>query len=331
MKIGQIFEIADEILKQNHIATVEETDDILLYRDGVYRNGENKVSEIIIKMIEDKNYDFSKKILNSILEIIKVRTIITLRHFNHNPNFICLKNGIFDLDSNVFTNYSSFNDNPYKSTIQLNIKYNPQAECKEIDKFLTQLFGKEKKKIYIYIFHVINSHKRYGKALVLKSNTQSGKSTFLNFIAKIIGEENISNVKLNRLDNKFTTALFRNSLFNLDHDIIKKEIEKGNRNLKRVISDNLFQAELMYQKSFIFPNRTEFAFSTNGDLNIYKPALKRRLDIVKMKSIIVNKKEDLDRFENALLVDTEILQKITTDEELSGLFNKLIEDISINC
>ena len=204
------------------------------------------------------------------------------------------------------------------SFTQIPVDYKEDAKCPIIDDFIAEVFGKEHvDSIYEYIGYILLPHVKYQKALIMIGAGKNGKSTFLDMLIKFLGMENIKQIPLQDLEKPFKLYNLKNIMANIVADLPMRQITDTG-NAKRVVTDNTLSGNIKnVQGDFNFGNRCKMLYSCNKvpKTKDTTSAFYRRW-LMKICSTDFTGRVDLD-----------MLSKITTDAELSGLLNRAIEGI----
>jgi len=124
--------------------------------------------------------------------------------------------------------------------------------------------------------------------------TSSGKSTFLDFLSKALGRQNISSVTLGQLlgqKSEYYTAELFNKLANLaDEGINSSVLERKAKSLemlKALVGGSYITARRPYSAPFMFVNYAKLFFVTNDEKTVellkQDPAVAKRMVVVKFK------------------------------------------------
>jgi len=146
--------VADEILKQFHIFNMQDTKQIYIYNNGVYKSeGAEAILETSVRNLQDDIYKAYWRIINPEFELTHIPKTTThyikevisyIRSFTHKPRkdideaadlYINLKNGLFNLSEWKFEEH----DPRYLSISQSPVNYDEKATCPNISKFLTEV------------------------------------------------------------------------------------------------------------------------------------------------------------------------------------------------
>jgi len=340
--------IANKILKANLIYTLRETDEFCLYNGGYfYRGKEPKtiIREFIddiakITIIPGKNIDKPYSLTNSkketILEMLKSNSFVSLDQFDQEFGRVCVANGHVTLDDKnqwIFWNHFPYNKNPYKTFIQIPVKYDPKAECLIIDQFLTDVFGfYTVPLIYEFLAYVLMPTVKYQKAFLLHGPPSTGKTTFIDMIyAFFNGSKFFSDVRLQDLGEQFHAINLMHKLLNVFDDLPDKKMGDSYM-FRQVVTNKYLRSEVKFVREYVkWLNRTKLLFSCNtltevrkteGDQFFRRWILIQCFNIFKDKELMLQEDYDDPTIKEK---DNNILEKLCTPSEFSGLLNKILE------
>ena len=101
-----------------------------------------------------------------------------------------------------------------------------------------------------------------GKAFILTGDKANGKSTFINMLEVLLGEQNYSSLGLNFLGARFHTAELFGKLANLGNDISDTYIE-DTATFKQVVTGDTIETERKGKDPFSFKPYCTLVFSAN--------------------------------------------------------------------
>ena len=166
-----------------------------------------------------------------------------------------------------------------------------------------------------YVLLGINPHH---KVLLIRGVGGSGKSTLTDIIEAIIGQENVATLNVDRLDDRFELAAFRDKTLLLGKDVSFDVLEsKAAHTLKALSGDQGIEAELKFD-NYRFKLRGPFniAITSNADLEIDlhgdAVAWERRLLVIDFPNPVSPKKKK-PNFARTIL-----------DNESRGVFNWML-------
>jgi len=300
--------LGDEFLQLHHAITMNDTREIAVYQDGVYviEGGEDLVRVYCLDKLGD---EFKRDRINEVLEYIRLKTLIPRSVINQVTWKINVKNGMYDVDNDALLPHSP----KYFSTIQLPITYDPKAQCEAVDKFLYEVASPEDVLTLVqYSGYCCTTDIRQQKALLLDGAQNNGKSTFIELVSTMIGQDHVSEQRLQDLNNdRFSRAQLNGKLLNMFPDLPKTKLY-DNSVFKMLTSDQWIDGEEKYIRKFRFRNTTKQLYSANKIPEVDDPdelAFFRRW-------MCITFPESFEGREN-----TNLLAEITTDKELSGFFN----------
>jgi len=261
-----------------------------------------------------------QKYLDSFTTVHRVNeTIAAVRRRNYldpalvNPNptnleTIVVANGVLNLKTHSL---GLFDPEMYALNA-FDITFDPAAECPTILKFLEEITSDAQDLATLQEWFGYHLWRKYmiHKALMLIGEGSNGKTTLLNLLITFIGEENCSFIELHELSaDRFAAADLFGKLANIADDISVGEI-KFTGKFKKLTGESGIRTQFKNQTSFNFYNIAKASFSANqlpSTTDLTK-AFFRRWIILKFTKTFEN--------ENC---DKQLLSKLTTPEELSGL------------
>jgi len=310
------YEIAEYILNEKHLVTIRENEDICIYNNGVYeRDKEKEVRTIIKEMCNDLGVRFSIQKRNVILEIIKTSTFQSIENFDLNKYIINLKNGLFDLKTFELKDHTF----EYLSLRQIPVNYDGKMQCDAIDKFFSEIFlKKDLKSIYEIIGLCLTPIMEYQKAFMFYGDGNNGKTTFLNLLTYFIGSNNKSGVDISDFGKPFRMAQLEGKLVNIVSDIssIPKIIMRI-RNFKLYVGNEfIISVNRKFKQEYDIKPTAKLLYSCNSNF----PNVPNDTDKgFWRKWIAIECPYNFD--DNA---DLNLLDKLITKNELSGLLNKAL-------
>jgi len=321
---------ARAIMKYKVFKTIRENEDLLWYDEekGVYReNGEVVVKELCEqlwtnrKILEHFKPAKLKKLtthfVNEVINTIKRRTYVSNSEFDKDPYIINVRNGLLDIRTGELKPHSP----DYLSRIQINAEYNPDAKCPNIDKFISEIVPeKYRRLLYQIAAYCLIPDYRYQKAFMLVGSGDNGKSTYLDLLTIFLGEENVSHVSLQNLtDNRFAASQLMGKLANIYADIPSTRLYSTGL-FKMLTGGDRLSGERKFRDPVPFRNRAKLIFSANE-----LPHVEDRTWAFWKRWILIEFPYKFDGTERPR--DNNILQKLTTKEELSGFLNKVLEEL----
>ncbi len=305
------FELAQTLRDRFIFRTLNDTREILYYENGRYLpNGERKI-EIEAAIIQP---DVKTTVVNEAKEIIRRTTPADRTQFDANPSILNVQNGLLNIDTGELLPH----DPEYLSRVQLPVKYDKQAKCPAIDKFLeTSLDQVNRDRIGKMLADILLPDYRYQSLYFLIGSGHNGKGALGRLMRAFVGAENISAVRLQSLSNdRFSRAHLYGKMVNFAGDVSAGDIEDW-AIIRSLTGGDLISAEHKGQPLFEFVNRSKliFAFNKPPELDNEFSTL-RRLVLIVFEKIFSEEESDGD-----------LDAKLQTLAELSGLLNLALQGI----
>lgn len=166
-----------------------------LYKQGVYKECKYNEVQAIIK---DKILDNFCK-MNLIRDVeglwaIDKKVIKAPNELNSDSNIINTKNGLY----NVLTGELQPHRDDFISTIQLDVKCNYNEKGVVFHKFLNDIAPDKETQLLLQEIagYAMSTYNKAKKFFIIQGVRDCGKTTFLNLIMSIIGQEDLSHINL---------------------------------------------------------------------------------------------------------------------------------------
>lgn len=303
------------LLQQELFLTFRDNESLYKYEKekGIWHNGTDPhVKEIASQILKT---EITTHTLNECLTSIKVQTYIDRAETEEKQKgLVPLKNGVYNLATNQMQEYQP----NYYFTTQIPVTYNPSATCPKIDLFLSEIVDPTDLPILyeIFAFCLMDGYP-ITKAILLIGAGANGKSTYLRLLTAFLGKNNISSIPLQLLGgekNKFAVARLYKKYANICADLSNQSLRITGPFLL-LTGDDSVSAEEKFKEGFDFDNRAKLIFSANEAPPLYQDtdAIYRRWLLIVFPNQFVGNKNKKGLF-----------AELTTEEELSGLLNKVL-------
>jgi len=321
--------MVNHILKHNYIYTTKEdkNSEIWIYRGGIYLpNGRSEVKIIIRNILEEW---FNAYYCNQILNKIEADTFIETEKFfkSNSIHEIPVENGVLNIVTRELTQF-----NPKKIFFtKLPVTYKPKLECNKIDKFLSDVLKDEDDKNVFYELGGFSLMKEYTfeKSFMFLGGGRNGKGKCLQLLKKVVGHENCCSIPLSSLQSdSFQISELFGKMLNLAGDIGRTDL-KDTSMFKALTGRDNVTAKRKFLRDISFENFAKMVFACN-DLPMVYDMSKGFWDrwILLEFPYTFEDLQNYDKFKddsNVKLRDEDIIFKITTEHELSGLLNKFLD------
>lgn len=315
------YRTADHILEKHSIITTRDNETIMLYDSGYYHNSAEPTIKQEMLSVWGENLTV-KDINETIKALIIPQTYVNREELNYDINLTCIKNGTLNLQTGELLPH----DKKHKFTFQIPITYDSEATCPNIDHFLDEICQDKADKETIYEIIAYCLHRDYpaAKVFVLLGGGRNGKSTLINLIKAFLGEDNIRGLSMHQLEHD---TYAKSHLFgrhaNLNPDVGNKQIHTSGA-IKQLTGGDMIDTNVKHKDYFRFKNFSKLIFASNelprSDDSSY--AWMSRWIFLKFPHNFDGQPCMYCHITHE--VDKELLDKLTTDYEMSGLLNKVI-------
>ena len=304
-----IIETTSEHLKDKYRFAALPSKELLYYKDGVYTTG----GEIIIEKEAEAicGYSLCNQELNEIKGHITRSCYHDREDFDKDLNIINMKNGLYNIQTGEFRKHRP----DYLSMIQIPVTYDPKAKPKRFGKFLNEVtYPREIRTAVEAMAYTFLRDNPYEIIDVLFGYGGNGKSVFTGVLTSLHGAQNVSNVPLRAMiHNPFALSDLEGKSVNIDTELSSTSIE-DTAIIKKLTGRQPIRIERKNQRAYDTRLHAKLFFSANKIPTTYdtSDAYFRRNNIISFP----NNFEGKD--------DPDLLKKLTTDQELSGIFNALM-------
>ncbi len=285
---------------------------------GIYKPG--AIFLIKQEMEELVSEHFTIHLGNEMAEKIKLRSR-AIDTFNSDPYKFPVANGIIDLKTGKLIPYKG--DGSELINMKSPVIFNESATCPNIesffenvtedkqsietikDAFVSAMLGKALRAIYIWI-----------------GPGRNGKGVLSNLFESFFGDDQVVGIDIEQLDrDKFASSSIYNKRIVYASETQGVAVKTGK--LKMISGGDKIRGELKYRPSFQFRSFATVILDSNDPpkFNDKSPGWKERLrPVVFPYQFVSDPQTSLEKQD-----DPNILDKITTETELSGFLNVLME------
>jgi len=329
---GQASEILVEELEKRfyvHTTRDDKSNEMWIYKEGIYvPQGKSIIKEFLRQIMGE---EYNVWLANQVISKIETDTQIEPQDFfstNHIEE-VPTENGILNVITRELQPFE-----PKKIFFnKLQSKYDPDAKCPEIEKFLDSTFLTEQDKQVFYEiggFCLLKEY-RFEKAFMFVGNGRNGKDKSLELIKRILGLENCCSVPLSALNpESFIISEFFGKMANIAGEINNQDL-KDTSEFKALTGRSLRSAPRKFLKPITFVNYAKFIFACNDLPMVYdvSKGFWDRWVLLEYPYTFVPQKELDEAIDktNLKLRDEDIIEKITSPQEMSGLLNKFLEGL----
>lgn len=276
-----------QLIQRHHVKKIN--GQLYIYENGVYVPGYRAIEKAMLSDIPS----LTRARRNEVLDYLEV---VCKDSIPGDLNRIAFKNGVYNINTDILEPFSP----EHVITNMIPWNYNPSAKCRLVDELLDKLSDGDINIRYLleemigaclYRSNTIGG----GKAAILKGDGGNGKSTYIEMLSNLLGEENISNLDFNHLDSRFKTAQLAGKLANIGDDISDSYKEDVSV-FKKLVTGEKINVERKGQEPFDFRSHAKLIFSANDIPRIKDPtgAAQRRFMIIPFNRTFSENDKDYD-------------------------------------
>lgn len=250
-----LFDKFATFLKNNH-HIIKINGQLHIYKDGIYVEGQTEIEQAMIKHIPNLNRSKRSEVMAYLELLVSENTVPA------SANYIAFKNGILNIVDDSFNQYSP----DFVITNKINWCYNLAARAELVDNTLNKMAVQDPQiralleECIGYCFYKRNELR---KCFILTGDKSNGKSTFLDMVKTILGDENTCALDLKELGDRFKTAELFGKLANIGDDI-GDEFIANPAIFKKLVTGDRINVERKGKDPFDFNNYAKFLFSANN-------------------------------------------------------------------
>lgn len=314
-------DVAERIMSTVPLFVMQDDNTFYIYKNGVYESGsaEPFLNRAIRSTADDMNIErgftpapVNKKFIAEVFDYIRVHKVIARGLVGSNERILNLKNGLLNLDTMEFADH----DSGYYSIIQYPVNYDPSATCPVIDKFISETVQPgDIETLVEYTGYSLVPGNSFKVLAMLYGGRDAGKSTYCNLVEALFGKQYTAHVPPQTIqENKFAASQLYGKVLNIVPDIGDKPLS-GTETIKTLLGNDEITADQKFKSGIHFVNKSHIFWGANKTPDI--------------------KNDDLDFYDKVLMVnfphrfdesnaDRSLLDRMTSDTELSGFLNRLI-------
>lgn len=307
--------LAKRLMNENYFKTMRDNKEIYWYDGkGLYVAGQEwRIEEFCqINVPKIKTYE-----IQEVVNRIKRLTFVDRSEFDKDPYIRNTTNGLLDLK----TLELKLHTHEYLSLTQLPEEYNPEVKCPNIDKFLSDVLRSEDIKYILQLigYCLLNDCRYQVSVMLYGSDGANGKGTLLDLITTFLCVDNCSHRSLQSIDNnRFAVADLFGKMANTYADLKSTKLSETG-NYKMLVTGDWITGEFKNKNSFKFRNKAKLWFSANEipESDDKTDAFYRRWLIFHFDKRFIAGRENVN-----------LINELTTSEELSGLLNLALKGLS---
>jgi len=310
--------LTKDIIDEFEFITLPDTEEVLVYDNGYWRFG----GEEVIKAEAEHKVGICPQLtthnINEIIGHIQRSTYTARKLLNQTPRIINVENGLLDVRARELKPHSP----EFLSTIRIPVTYDPKASCPRIRQFLGEVLEKQDIPTVEELFgYSLIPDYSIQRAFLFIGDGSNGKSTLLNLLRTFIGKGNCSTVPWRSLEySRFASSRLDGKLLNIYADLPSRSMDSTGV-FKMLTGGDAIPAEKKFKDPYSFVNFARLVFSANKPPKVVDEdsyAFWRRWIVISFPNQFP---------ENDPKTDLDILSKLTTESELSGLLNLALDGL----
>lgn len=193
---------------------------------------------------------------------VRSRRLQPGQRMDQDEDLVTLENGIF----NLRTGRVSAHDRKHRLTTLLPLEFDPQnpPPCPRWQKFIAESVPDEvgQGELKEFVGYCLTTSVRYHQWLLLLGEGASGKSTFINVVKELVGEQGWSSVPIYGLQDQFQRSQLQGKRINVGDEVEGPAMETDV--LKSIVSGGAILASYKHQDGFNLIPTCKLIFAANA-------------------------------------------------------------------
>lgn len=297
-----------------------------IYRNGVYESGDEQIEAAMIEHIPSLSRSKRQEVLSYLGLLVSKDSSVA------DANMIAFKNGVLNIVTDEFSDFSP----EFVITNKIPHNYNADAKSELLDGVMRKLAcGDENvyKLLYQSIGYCFYRRNELRKSFFLLGEKRNGKSTFLDMVGTLLGEDNTANLDLCEIGDRFKTAELTGKLANIGDDI-NDEWVSNTAIFKKVVSGDVVTVERKGKDPTKLRSFAKFFFSANSLPRLGKgkdsSAVLDRLVIIPFDAKFTKQDTDYDPFIKYKLRNEDVMEALIANA-IPALREVLIDQEFATC
>jgi len=253
-----------KLMQESSWRTIEENDTLWKYDGaaGIFReNGEPQARQRLDEKLREQYRAHEQ---SEIENKLRARTLIADEDFGGDANMVCTENCVLEIDDADITRHE--HDPAYNFIGRVETVYDADADCPTFTAFLQDVVPDTETRQKLQEFAGYCLHHwglPYHKSLFLVGPTASGKSTFLDTIRTMLGNDAVCSLTPQQMTSeRFGAAELHGSWANIRNDIPTGLIENTGQ-FKELIAGDPIKVEKKRKDPFMMEPTAKHLFSAN--------------------------------------------------------------------
>lgn len=284
---------------------------LFMYDDGYYSDNTKIIEKRMIQYIPE----LSKMQRREVMDYLK---LIANDPINTSMYHVVCKNGLLDIRDCTVGKFTSeiFLAN------KINAAYHPDAYSPEMDRTLNKIScGDKDLRMLIeeMIGYCLIQTAKFQKAFILYGDGSNGKSTLLDAVIALLGDNNVSSLSLKELNHNFKLSEITSKMANIGDDISDEYLTDSSI-FKKLVTGEEITVDKKNEQPYKIRNYAKMIFAANNLPNTMDKSngMIRRLSIIPFNAVFSKNDPDYDPF---------IIDKLISEEGLNYLLKVAVDGI----
>lgn len=288
-------------------------------RIGIYTTDTVTIQRLIYH--EERRY--TKRDVEDV--IFKISMLVKNKPQENNSNLIPVANGIYNVKEHRLLPFSK--EYVFTSKVATRWVENAPMPSWNVDEWLDVIANHDKDVVTLLwqiVAECLNGNYTRGKFFILVGNANNGKGTFQQMLIQLIGEDNVSNLRMEQIGERFSPSTMTGKVANIGDDI-KGDYLPESQNLLSITTGDTIMLEEKGKQAFSVNLKCAMVFSGNKIPKIKNTSngLYRRMCIVPFLADFNGSVEDKS-IKSEKIQQSEVKEYILF-KALSQDFDKFIE------
>lgn len=252
--------LAKQILEDYKLLSCPDTG--LLYRwNGRFWEefNEDHLSSVALKMLGKEAQ--KSRVQDAVFQAQKLSTIPHGRALNDKEDWICVKNGMLNIDTLELESH----DPDFFASYELGVVFNPDSKkkCKRWIQFLKETVQTPEviKQVQEFFGYCFLKRTPFAKCLLVLGPGADGKSKLFNILQAMVGEENCAAITFDEMEDQFLRSSLYQKSVNICGEVGSKIIESTY--FKAVTAGDRVNAAFKHKNAFTFRPYCKVLFAGN--------------------------------------------------------------------
>jgi putative DNA primase/helicase len=318
--VKKVAEIIHQLEKARHFLSYGVKRSLWTYyeKKGIWNDDAESIIRRYVANTLHKEDEYRSQIANEVVHALRDIHYQPEIELGGPPHIMVVANGRVNIDTGEF--YDSYDPNEYHIA-RIPVAYDPEAKCPRVCQFFTEVLAGENDILAMEeeFGYCLYKGWIYDILIMLIGAGANGKNILMALLETFLGPENVSTMTLHALANdQFAASHLFGMLANLAGEIPRNPL-KYTSYIKDLSGGGTIYANIKHEKGRRFKNNAKMIFSSNSPPPILDDTYGwwRRLRRVDFPNTFA-------RDDPKTIPRDQLLEYLTTEEEMSGLLNRVI-------